>query len=787
MELLESLELIGPGRWLDRPVLDQWLRLEVPERQRLGSQAISCRSALLRLLVAAGLEPDAGRYTSPDRNETDPVLLAGQWYGETGILLQRWSGHRVHWSSAHAGQGDGIARVIIEFEELSVGNRAADLARELVTTALRENPPAAPDESLASRLTSFRDAAKQLVLPLDAEVLIAAAVARGIPAFKLDRDPYEPKKGDFRLRDNGLLCFGHACHQQIVDGTFCLDRSAAVLAHMKSPAFKRQLLRNAGITAPLADRQAESVVAGQQFRILCAGQQFHAVVDGAGRDVTDWCDGTVLEAAARIAQQLPVGLLALNFVTQDISRPLETAGGTIIGIDVCPKLDEIFHPGDELYEALADDFIAWMFPEGRPSRIPLLSVTGTNGKTTTCRMLDSISRQAGYRVGLACTDGVYLDGKLVEAGDHSGRNGHYRVLESRDISFAVLETARGAVLNSGFAFDHSDVAICTNVTPEHLGEYGIETTEQMGDVKRMIVARARVAAVLNFDDVQCRRMAGGLDVPRLCWCSMQAGADVMQSAEVRGQRLVYLDARDGVDWIVSRGDGRTTDLMPVAEIPALFGGAARHNVMNAMQAMAAALEMGIELPAVRKAMAAFSMSIDNTPGRLNLHEGLGFPVLLDFVQNLDGMRAMCEFADSIPASGKRILVISVLGRHKDETVREFARYAAASFDRFICRNYGKTFEHRGKDEIPNLLRDGLMREGVDESCISIILDERPAIEAALAMGRPGDLVVIMCGIRPQENWQQISDFGDVLNISPRPLTAGDLPCSFTPSSKGPGR
>ncbi len=759
MDLLESLELIGPGRWLDRPVLDQWLRLEDLEQQRLQSHADSCRGALVKLLIAAGLAPDAGRYTSLDEDETDPVRLAAQWYGETVILLQRWAGHRVHWTSTLTGQGDGIVRAIIEFEELSVGKQAADLARELVTAALGGKPPAAPDESLALRLASFRDAAQRLVLPLDAEILMAAAEARGIPTCKLDREPYEPILGDFRLRDNGLLRFGHACHQQIVDGTLCLDRSAAVLPQVQNPAFLRRLLQTAGVTVPPAERHAEANGAGKQFQILCAGQQFHAVVDGAGRDVTDRCDITLLKDAARIARQLPVGLMALTVATPDVSQSLETTGGTFIAIDVSPELDGILQPGDGLYEALAGDFITWMFPQDRPSRIPLFSVTGTNGKTTTCRMLASISRQAGYRVGLACTDGIYLDGNRVEEGDQSGRNGHHRVLESRDVNLAVLETARGAALHSGFMFDYSDVAICTNVTPEHLGEYGIETTDQMGDVKCMIVARARVAAVLNFDDAQCRRMASGLDVPRLCWCSMQADAGAMQSAEIRGERLVYLDARDGVDWIVSRSDGQTTDLMPVDQIPASFGGAARHNVMNAMQAMAAALELGIEWPAVRTAMAAFSMNIDNTPGRLNLHQGLGFPVLLDFVQNLDGMRTMCEFADRIPASGKRILVISVLGRHDDETVRNFAHYAAASFDRFICRNYGKTFEHRGKDEIPRLLRDGLMREGVDESCISIILDEAPAIDAALVMGQPGDLVVIMCGIKPKENWQQISEYG----------------------------
>jgi cyanophycin synthetase len=217
---------------------------------------------------------------------------------------------------------------------------------------------------------------------------------------------------------------------------------------------------------------------------------------------------------------------------------------------------------------------------------------------------------------------------------------------------------------------------------------------------------------------------------------------------------------NGVEWIVSHQPGSHEQLMPVNAIPASFNGTARHMLSNALQAIAAALEMKIGWDSIHRAMQAFSLDIASTPGRLNLHDGAGFPVLLDFVQNLDAMRTLCKFTECQKILGKRILVMSVLGRHEDSTVREFARYAAEYFDYFICRNYGKTYAHRSLEEIPQMLRTTLLQLGVPAENIQLILEEAPAIDAALKLAGANDLVVIMCGIRPRDNWQQISEFAE---------------------------
>jgi UDP-N-acetylmuramyl tripeptide synthase len=766
MKLLETLELIGPGRWLDRPHLQLRLQLDEAELELLHHRAQDCCDSLTHCLRHYKMNPEASPLS---RAVADPAGTAALWLGQTAVLLQRRAGHRVRWASYLPDTKPGLVHALFEFEDLQTGRQAAELALQLLQQVLQVGESGIAGADTAASLAEFQAAAAQRVFPLDADILIAAATARDIPVCKLDREPYNAIVGDFRRRPNGLLRFGHGCYQQVVDGTLCLHRSARVLQQLGQNSAALGWLRQAG--APVTDRESISPLKQHQhYRFLCAGQQFLAAVDSNGMEVTDRCHSSWLEFVAQSAQQLEAGMLAFEVVCADLSQHLHSGSGAFIGLDISPQLDGLLPQADELCRLMADDFVSWMFPPASQSRIPLFSVTGTNGKTTTCRMLTRIASAAGFHVGLACTDGVYLNDQPVVHGDFSGSDGHHYVLEAQDIDLGVLETARGAVLHSGFVFDFSDVAVCTNVTPEHLGEYGINSIEQMAEIKRLIVAKARLAAVLNFDDRPCRRMGAELPVKRICWTSVNHNAEFILSQDLPLDRVICIEEVNGVEWIVSHQPGNREQLMPVNFIPASFNGTARHMLSNALQAMAAALEMNIARESIQQAMQAFSMGIDSTPGRLNLHEGAGFPVLLDFVQNLDAMRTLCEFTERQKISGRRILVLSVLGRHDDATVREFARYAAQYFDHFICRNYVKTYPHRSLEEIPQLLRTTLLQLGVPAENIQLILEEAPAIDAALKLAGAGDLVVIMCGIRPRENWQQISDFaeGKSTNLTPRP-------------------
>lgn len=815
MIVLENLLMLGPGRRSGRTVIDQLLEFEPADLDRVGRDAGATLERLRDHLRDCGLTFGDDRLEA-GAETPDPAALLCRWYAELALSLQQSAGHRVAFASAEANTAPHTARAIFEYEEATVGSEAAELARELLMEALRAGSGAADPAAGSARIESFRAMARELILPLDSEVLIEAAKTFDVPCFKLDREPYAGLQGEFRIRQNGLLMFGHACHQRIVDGTVSVDRSAEILTTSRHRLQVRKLLQAHGLPVPRTDplaetfvslsrarrsahrlgypvvvkplaarkgavscniasdeelaravRQAqgadphfliESHIPGQSYRMLYSGQQFLAVVDARdGSDLTDLCDATIIESATGLAGQLPAGMLVLSFVTTDPGRPLAETGGAFVGLNVAPEVESMVPPGSELHRAMAEGFVEWLIPAGQPCRVPVFSVTGTNGKTTTCRMLSAIMKRAGFRVGMACTDGVYLNGRQAEKGDMSGRNGHHRVFESRDIDLAVLETARGAVLTSGFIFDRSDVAVCTNVTPEHLGEYGIETVEEMGEVKQLVLERAQKAIVLNADDEQCRQIAQRLTGRRVSWCSLESSLEVLQREDLQSGRFLVLESRDGKDWIVDHHAGSGSDLIAAADIPAAFGGIARHNLLNAMQAMAAALEFGIDVRTVREAMAGFSMGIETTPGRSNFYHGLGFPVLMDFVQTIDGMRRFCEFVRGLNVDGRRILVISVLGRHDDETIRGFARHAASAFDHFVCRNYGFTFK-RPPEEIPELLRDQLLKEGVPEGAITIILNDTEAMDFALGMAREGDLVAMMCGHEFQKYWQEIASF-----------------------------
>ena len=205
-------------------------------------------------------------------------------------------------------------------------------------------------------------------------------------------------------------------------------------------------------------------------------------------------------------RQLDTGLLAVTLVTPDPGRPLAATRGAVVNLDPAPRLDQWLAADSAEMARAAEGLLHCLYPPGSPSRIPLVAVTGTNGKTTTARMISRITRAAGFAPGLASTSGVFINDQLVKKGDLSGLAGHLMLSESRDINLAVLETARGALAHSGFMFDWCDVGICLNVTDDHLGEYGIHTLQQMAEIKRSVLQRARRAIVLNADYATCRGM-----------------------------------------------------------------------------------------------------------------------------------------------------------------------------------------------------------------------------------------------------------------------------------------
>ena len=326
-------------------------------------------------------------------------------------------------------------------------------------------------------------------------------------------------------------------------------------------------------------------------------------------------------------------------------------------------------------------------------------MTGTNGKTTTSRMLAHVLKMSGYTVGLTSTDGVYIDGQLSVAGDMTGPMSARMILRDPSVDAAVMETARGGMLRGGLGYQDCNVAACLNVSADHLGLKGIDTLEQLAEIKRVPIEIAKDAAVLNADDRLCLQMADYTDAERLCYVTMNPGHPlVKQHIRAGGQAFVLEEGMNGHMITIYDNSGHTP-LLWTHLIPATIEGRAMHNVQNAMFAAALAYNMDVSLEDIRQGLRTFDSSWFQAPGRTNIYDEHPFKVILDYAHNPAAVRAMCNLVDRFEPEGRRIVVLAAPGDRRDEDIREIASIAAGHFDHYICRRDDNR-RGRGDDEIP---------------------------------------------------------------------------------------
>lgn len=374
--------------------------------------------------------------------------------------------------------------------------------------------------------------------------------------------------------------------------------------------------------------------------------------------------------------------------------------------------------------------------------IPAVLVTGSNGKTTTVRLLTAIAMAHGWRTANSCTDGLYLDGRLIDEGDWSGPGGARGMLRNRDAEAAILETARGGLLRRGLGVESADVALITNVSPDHFGEYGIHDLDGLAEVK-FTVARAigpGGAVVLNADNALLRRHAGRVTAP-LAWFStdddhpllVQARAEGRRSAGVREGRLVLFDG------------ARAHDLGAIADMPLTLGGLAAHNVQNCAGAALAASCLGIAPGTVREVLARFGSSHRDNPGRLQRWTlGGGVQVYVDYAHNPDGLGQLLGLARQAHREGARLhLLLGQAGNRTDDAIADLAATAAAFHpDSVVLKDMEGYMRGRESGAVARLLREALTRHGVDDAAIIECLDETAAARLILAGARPGDSLVL---------------------------------------------
>jgi cyanophycin synthetase len=474
---------------------------------------------------------------------------------------------------------------------------------------------------------------------------------------------------------------------------------------------------------------------------------------GISIDRTDEAHPDNVEIAEEAARVVGLDVAGIDFIAPDIAEPVRELGGAIVEVNAAPGFRMHTHPTVGEPQYVAKPVVDLLFPPGSPSRIPIVAVTGTNGKTTSARMIAHIFKGMGRRVGLTTTDGILIDERLVVRADASGPRSARMVLQNPRVDFAVFEVARGGILREGLGYERNDVGVVLNVSGDHLGLRGIDTLRQLAAVKQVVIEAVPRdgCGVLNADDplvAAMRRQCSG----DLVYFSMQPVNELVEDHCRRGGRAFVLeDGRLGEGIVLRQGRGHAL-VIPVSAVPASFGGRARMNLANALAAAAAAHAAGAHLHDIRAGLRSFTTSYEVAPGRLNLFELNGFRVLLDYCHNVAGMRMLGDFVERLtepPPGGdivahRRVGVVASPGDRRDRDIRELGAAAAAHFDVLIVRE-DVSLRGRERGATAELLAAGAaaaMRQGARCRTVEVVLDELEAARLALDRANPGDLVVV---------------------------------------------
>ncbi|MEJ7860612.1 MAG: cyanophycin synthetase [Pyrinomonadaceae bacterium] len=519
------------------------------------------------------------------------------------------------------------------------------------------------------------------------------------------------------------------------------------------------------------DEQTEKILKAKNFtvetvlpegEILYLKTTANISTGGTAIDRTDEAHPENIFLFERIAKIVGLDVTGIDVIAPNISEPLRENGGGIIEVNAAPGFRMHLAPSEGIGRNVAEHVVNMLFPPGKPSRIPIFAITGTNGKTTTTRFIAHILRGSGLTVGFTTTDGTYIQNNQIVVGDNTGPVSAQLVLKDPSVQVAVLETARGGIIRSGLGYEHCDIAVVMNVAADHLGIKDINTLEDLARVKAVVPrsVSSKGFAVLNAEDENVYKMRKLVDGSIALFAMDENHPNIQRNARRGGISCVY---ENGFITLL-RGKWKVR-VEKAINVPLTYGARAEFMIQNVLAATLSCFVHGVSLEDIRVGLTTFTPSTAQTPGRMNFVEIGDFTVLMDFAHNPAGLIGLANFIKKLPYTS-RTAVLCGTGDRRDEDLREMGRLSAEAFDRIIIRR-GEHLRGRGENEMYQLLQEGIKEADTDVE-VRIIGETPEAINYALSNAEKGELVVILADT-VRKDVEYVKQFRDELFASENKL------------------
>ena len=461
---------------------------------------------------------------------------------------------------------------------------------------------------------------------------------------------------------------------------------------------------------------------------------------GTSTDVTDLVHPHNVFICERISRVIGLDICGIDIMADNLKEPLESSGGVVLEVNAAPGFRMHLAPAKGLPRNVAAPVLDMLYPPGKNCRIPIIAITGTNGKTTTTRLISHIVKGNGYRVGFTTSDGIYVQNSLLQKGDTTGPMSAEFILKDPTVEFAVLETARGGILRAGLGFGRCDVAVVTNIQVDHLGLSDIHTLEDMANVKGVVVKAVKRDgyAVLNADNEFCHKLGKEADC-NVAYFSMDENNPIIRAHCMKGGiAAIYENG-----YITIKKGAWKFRVEKVTTIPLTFGGRVSFNIYNVLAATLASYVYGFSIEDIRMSLETFIPSAAQTPGRMNIFNFKEYKVMIDFAHNADGFNGIREFLTTIESPYK-IGIITGTGDRRDDDIRELGRISARMFDHIIIRQ-DKFLRGREADDIVRLLVEGIKEVNPNQS-YEYVPKEIEALKHALSLAKPGAFITALSDV-----------------------------------------